>query len=182
MVTATVEGYLDAGIIPAVKHFPGLGTVTGDSHHALPEQGKSLAKLRRTDLVTFEAAIKAGAPVIMTGHVAVDAIEPGMPASISRGRRAGAAARHARLPRRRGHRLAGHGPDQRPVQLRRGRGPVAARRATTWCSTRRTPAGPGGRSSARSRPGRLPADRLAEAATRVLALRIVPAAHLLSAG
>ena len=35
--------------------------------------------------MTFEAAIKAGAPVIMTGHVAVDAIEPGMPASISAG-------------------------------------------------------------------------------------------------
>ncbi len=62
MVTATVKGYLEAGVIPAVKHFPGLGTVTGDSHHALPEQGKSLAQLRRTDLVTFAAAVEAGAP------------------------------------------------------------------------------------------------------------------------
>jgi beta-N-acetylhexosaminidase len=85
MVTATVRGYLEAGIIPAVKHFPGLGSVSGDSHHALPEQGKSLAQLRRTDLVTFAAAIAAGAPVVMTGHVAVDAIEPGMPGSISEG-------------------------------------------------------------------------------------------------
>lgn len=85
MVTATVKGYLAAGVIPAVKHFPGLGSVTGDSHHSLPEQGKSLARLRRTDLVTFQAAIDAGAPVVMTGHVAVDAIEPGMPGSISEG-------------------------------------------------------------------------------------------------
>ena len=85
MVTATVRGYLDAGVVPVVKHFPGLGTVTGDSHHSLPEQGKSLAALRRTDLVSFEAAIREGAPAIMTGHVAVDAIDPGTPASISAG-------------------------------------------------------------------------------------------------
>jgi beta-N-acetylhexosaminidase len=85
MVTATVKGYLEAGVIPVVKHFPGLGSVSGDSHHALPEQGKSLAQLRRTDLVTFAAAVDAGAPVVMTAHVAVDAIQPGMPGSISEG-------------------------------------------------------------------------------------------------
>jgi beta-N-acetylhexosaminidase len=85
MVTATVKGYLAAGVIPVVKHFPGLGSVSGDSHHALPEQGKSLAQLRRTDLVTFAAAVDAGAPVVMTAHVAVDAVEPGMPGSISEG-------------------------------------------------------------------------------------------------
>jgi beta-N-acetylhexosaminidase len=85
MVTATLEGYLAAGIVPVVKHFPGLGSVSGDSHHALPVQHKSLAQLRRTDLVTFQAAIGAGAPVIMTAHLAVDAIEPGMPGSISKG-------------------------------------------------------------------------------------------------
>ena len=83
MVTATVKGYLEAGVVPVVKHFPGLGSVSGDSHHALPEQGKSLAQLRRTDLVTFAAAVDAGAPVVMTAHVAVDAVEPGMPGSIS---------------------------------------------------------------------------------------------------
>ena len=85
MVTATVKGYLDAGVVPVVKHFPGLGSVSGDSHHALPEQRKSLAQLRRTDLVTFAAAVDAGAPVVMTAHVAVDAVEPGMPGSISEG-------------------------------------------------------------------------------------------------
>ncbi len=85
MVTATVKGYLDAGVVPVVKHFPGLGSVSGDSHHALPEQHKSLAQLRRTDLVTFAAAVDAGAPVVMTAHVAVDAVEPGMPGSISEG-------------------------------------------------------------------------------------------------
>jgi beta-N-acetylhexosaminidase len=83
MVVASVEGYLKAGVIPAVKHFPGLGTVTGDSHRSLPTQKKSVEQLLRTDLLPFAAAVDAGAPVIMTGHVAVPAIEPGIPASLS---------------------------------------------------------------------------------------------------
>ena len=83
MVVASVEGYLKAGVVPAVKHFPGLGTVTGDSHRSLPTQKKSVEQLIKTDLTTFAAAVDAGAPVIMTGHVAVPAIEPGIPASLS---------------------------------------------------------------------------------------------------
>jgi beta-N-acetylhexosaminidase len=171
MVTATVQGYLDAGIIPAVKHFPGLGTVTGDSHHSLPEQGKTLAQLRRTDLVTFEAAIKAGAPVVMTGHVAVDAIEPGVPASISKGVVQG-------LLR---DTLGFHGV---AVTDSQGMGPINGPYNSGEGAVRSLLAGddlvlnspyPG---RARHgvvqavRTGRLPASRLAEAATRVLALRM----------
>jgi beta-N-acetylhexosaminidase len=83
MVVASVEGYLEAGVIPAVKHFPGLGTVTGDSHRSLPVQRKSLTRLGRTDLMPFRAAVEAGAPVVMTGHVAVPALDEGVPASLS---------------------------------------------------------------------------------------------------
>jgi beta-N-acetylhexosaminidase len=66
-----------------VKHFPGLGTVTGDSHRSLPVQRKPVAELERTDLVPFAAAVDAGAPVVMTGHVAVPALEEDVPASLS---------------------------------------------------------------------------------------------------
>lgn len=83
MVAASVQGYLRAGVVPAVKHFPGLGTVRGDSHNSLPRQGKSVRQLLRTDLVPFRAAVEAGAPVVMSGHVSVDALEKGMPASLS---------------------------------------------------------------------------------------------------
>jgi beta-N-acetylhexosaminidase len=171
MVTATVQGYLDAGIIPAVKHFPGLGTVTGDSHHSLPEQGKSLDKLRRTDLVTFEAAIKAGAPVIMTGHVAVDAIEPGMPASISRGVVQGLLRDTLGF-----HGVAvtdsqGMGPINGPYNS--GEGAVRSLIAGDDLVLNSPYPGKARRAVQRAvREGRLPADRLAEAATRVLALRI----------
>ncbi len=171
MVTATVEGYLAAGIVPAVKHFPGLGTVTGDSHHSLPEQGKSLARLRRTDLVTFAAAIEAGAPVIMTGHVAVDAIEPGMPGSISEGVVQGLLRDTLGFQGVAVTDSQGMGPINGPYNSAEGAVrsllagndlvlnspyPRRARRAVQHAVT----------------SGRLPADRLTEAATRVLALRI----------
>jgi beta-N-acetylhexosaminidase len=83
MVVASVRGYVQAGIVPVVKHFPGLGTVTGDSHRSLPVQRKPVAELERTDLVPFAAAVDAGAPVVMTGHVAVPALEEDVPASLS---------------------------------------------------------------------------------------------------
>ena len=84
LVVASVEGYLAAGILPVIKHFPGHGSVQGDSHHDLPVQKKSVAQLQRSDLVPFVAAIKAGAPAIMTAHVAVPALEEALPASLSR--------------------------------------------------------------------------------------------------
>ena len=83
MVVGTVRAYLDAGVIPVVKHFPGLGTVDGDSHSTLPVQGKSLEDLQDFDLRPFKAAIEAGAPVMMTGHVDVQVLDPGVPASVS---------------------------------------------------------------------------------------------------
>ena len=80
---ATVEGSLDAGVLPAVKHFPGHGSVTVDSHTALPVQAASTADLAARDLAPFAEAIAAGAPMIMMGHVAVTDWEPGVPASLS---------------------------------------------------------------------------------------------------
>lgn len=82
-VVASVEGYLDAGILPVLKHFPGHGSVQGDSHHDLPVQKKSVAELEKSDLVPFVAAIEAGVPAIMTAHVSVRALESGVPASLS---------------------------------------------------------------------------------------------------
>ncbi|SEJ16955.1 glycoside hydrolase family 3 N-terminal domain-containing protein [Demequina mangrovi] len=72
-VTAAVEGYLGGGVIPVIKHFPGHGSVTVDSHEALPVQERGLKALARTDLEPFAAAIDAGAPAVMVGHIAVPA-------------------------------------------------------------------------------------------------------------
>ncbi|XAS69736.1 glycoside hydrolase family 3 N-terminal domain-containing protein [Micrococcaceae bacterium Sec5.7] len=78
------RGMLAGGMLPAVKHFPGHGSVTVDSHEGLPVQNATVAQLRAKDWKPFKAAVDAGAPMVMTGHIAVTALEPGVPASLSK--------------------------------------------------------------------------------------------------
>jgi beta-N-acetylhexosaminidase len=72
-VIAASNGLLGAGVIPAVKHFPGHGGVTVDSHLDLPVQTASADALESYDLVPFRSAVGAGVPVVMMSHVAVAA-------------------------------------------------------------------------------------------------------------
>ena len=81
---AAAQGMLDAGILPVVKHFPGHGSVPADSHETLPVQTRSLRELREVDLVPFGAAVAAGLPAVMVGHLDVRAVDPGVPSSLSR--------------------------------------------------------------------------------------------------
>jgi beta-N-acetylhexosaminidase len=78
------QGMLAAGVLPSPKHFPGHGSVAVDSHESLPVQKATVPELRAKDWKPFQAAINAGLPMIMTGHIAVPALEPGMPASMSK--------------------------------------------------------------------------------------------------
>jgi beta-N-acetylhexosaminidase len=78
------QGMLAAGMLPTVKHFPGHGSVTVDSHENMPVQNATLDQLRNRDWKPFQAAVGAGLPMIMTGHIAVPALEPGVPASLSK--------------------------------------------------------------------------------------------------
>lgn len=82
-VVAAVEGYSQAGMISAVKHFPG-HNVSTDSHKGLPVLDSDRNRLRTHDLVPFEAAVAQAAPGIMTGHLNVPLIDSGVPASMSR--------------------------------------------------------------------------------------------------
>src|SRR5690606_22337270 len=52
-VCAALRGLLDGGAVPVLKHFPGHGSVTADSHHALPLQTATVAQLADRDLVPF---------------------------------------------------------------------------------------------------------------------------------
>lgn len=78
------QGMLAAGLLPAAKHFPGHGSVAVDSHENLPVQKATVAELRAKDWKPFQAAIDAGLPMVMTGHISVPALEPGVPASLSK--------------------------------------------------------------------------------------------------
>jgi beta-N-acetylhexosaminidase len=82
-VVAAIDGIESAGVLPVVKHFPGHGSLDVDSHRGLPVQRRGMPRLRATDLVPFAAAIRARAPAVMTGHIAVRALDPDVPASVS---------------------------------------------------------------------------------------------------
>lgn len=81
-VVASVEGHNDAGIVSSAKHFPGHGSVTTDSHVGLPLQELSVDELRDSDWVPFQAAVDAGVPTIMMGHIAVADWNPEVPATL----------------------------------------------------------------------------------------------------
>lgn len=83
MTVGSLEGALSAGVLPTVKHFPGHGALTTDSHLGLPVQEASIAELKARDWVPFRRAVEHGAPMIMMGHIAVEQLDPGVPSSIS---------------------------------------------------------------------------------------------------
>ena len=83
VVEGSVRGYVDGGLVPVLKHFPGHGSVAADSHETLPVQSATLAQLEARDLVPFRSAVAAGAPSVMVAHLDVEALDPGVPGSLS---------------------------------------------------------------------------------------------------
>ena len=82
-VRAWVRGSQDGGVAACAKHFPGHGGVEADSHNRLPRDPASLPVLKKFHLVPFAAAIRVRVAAVMVGHVAYDALDPGVPASLS---------------------------------------------------------------------------------------------------
>ncbi len=79
---AYAQGMRDAGIFPVIKHFPGHGSASGDSHTGAVTT-PPLEDLMNSDLVPFRELVNTGVGV-MIGHLEVPGLtEPGVPASIS---------------------------------------------------------------------------------------------------
>jgi beta-N-acetylhexosaminidase len=78
---AVAEGHMAAGVLPVIKHMPGHGRATEDSHLELPVVRASCAELEQSDFLPFRAL--ADMPVAMTAHVVFEAIDPHRPASTS---------------------------------------------------------------------------------------------------
>ena len=83
MGAAAVEGFEEAGMISAAKHFPNHGPATSDSHVGLPVIRHDMETVESFDLPPFEAAVDAGVPMVMVGHLMYPAIDPEGPASLS---------------------------------------------------------------------------------------------------
>lgn len=76
-------GSEEEGVLSAVKHFPGHGDTTQDSHLTLPTVAKSRAELEQTEWRPFRAAVAAGVGSIMTAHIVYPALDAVQPATLS---------------------------------------------------------------------------------------------------
>lgn len=80
---ALARGLEEGGVASCGKHFPGHGDTVQDSHVSLPRLPHDLARLRRIELPPFAAYANAKLASIMTAHVVFDAVDPGVPATLS---------------------------------------------------------------------------------------------------
>ncbi|HQR45136.1 MAG TPA: glycoside hydrolase family 3 N-terminal domain-containing protein [Thermoanaerobaculia bacterium] len=75
-VAAAVKGLQDGGVLATLKHFPGHGDTSVDSHRALPVLAVGRDRLDAVELPPFKAGLAAGARSVMVAHVALPAIDP----------------------------------------------------------------------------------------------------------
>ena len=76
-----IEGLMDGGVLPVMKHIPGHGRAGADSHLALPRVDTSIEELSASDFVTFRSLDQC--PIAMTAHVVYESIDPQRPATTS---------------------------------------------------------------------------------------------------
>jgi beta-N-acetylhexosaminidase len=78
---AVTEGLEQGGVLPVLKHIPGHGRATADSHFRLPAVDTPREELERTDFAAFVPL--ADLPMAMTAHVVFSALDPAQPATTS---------------------------------------------------------------------------------------------------
>lgn len=78
---AVTDGLVAGGVLPVLKHIPGHGRATADSHHRLPVVDTSAAELDRVDFAAFKPLNDL--PMAMTAHVVFSAFDAAQPATTS---------------------------------------------------------------------------------------------------
>ncbi|MCL6604813.1 MAG: beta-N-acetylhexosaminidase [Paenibacillus sp.] len=84
MGLAEIKGLRSEGIIPVVKHYPGHGDTSVDSHLELPVVNKTEQQLAKLEWIPFQAAIKDKAEAVMVAHILFPKLDPNKPASLSK--------------------------------------------------------------------------------------------------
>lgn len=74
MVAAGVEGTQSTGVSACLKHFPGLGSTTEDTHAGMAGSQRTMEEFTQTEFVAFQAGIDAGAEFVMVSHLSVPGI------------------------------------------------------------------------------------------------------------
>ncbi|WP_067176442.1 glycoside hydrolase family 3 protein [Microtetraspora niveoalba] len=172
---AWITGLQAEGVAACAKHFPGHGDTVTDSHLALPTVHASLDVLRGRDLPPFRAAVEAGVRSVMCGHLLVPALDPDGPATLSRRILTGLLREELGFDGM----LVTDAIEMRAVAALHSPGEIAVRAlaagADAICAGVSSPGGESVYALRDAiveavRDGRLPEERLAEAAARVLAV------------
>ena len=74
MVAAYLKALQKQGVIGCIKHFPGHGDTSADTHYGYAVSKKTLEELRECELVPFRSGIDAGARMVMTAHISLPAV------------------------------------------------------------------------------------------------------------
>ena len=82
-VVRFMEGLREKKVISVLKHFPGHGAVSGNTHTGSGASEKTLEDWRAADFMPFEAGIRAGADMILVSHQVAVNVDPDFPASLS---------------------------------------------------------------------------------------------------
>ena len=75
LIPSAVEGFQEGGVACTLKHFPGHGDTSADSHYGAVYVYKTLDEIRQNEFKPFIAGIDAGADCVMIGHLIVSDIE-----------------------------------------------------------------------------------------------------------
>ncbi len=82
LARAHMDGFMEGGVLPVMKHIPGHGRAEVDSHHELPVIKASRPELERHDFRPFAGL--ASCPMAMTAHVVMTSIDPDHPVTQSK--------------------------------------------------------------------------------------------------
>ncbi len=82
-VNQAVSGFKKAGVLTTLKHFPGHGDTSVDSHLSMPNVKKDFESLDKVELYPFKKAIEAGCDGIMAAHILYDVFDKEYPATLS---------------------------------------------------------------------------------------------------
>ncbi|MDD3122909.1 MAG: glycoside hydrolase family 3 protein [Bacilli bacterium] len=82
-VCEAFKGFQEGGVLPTVKHFPGHGNTSQDSHLLMPSLNSSEKEMEETELVPFQKAFDEGIDGVMVSHVLYTAFDSKNPATLS---------------------------------------------------------------------------------------------------
>ena len=83
-VNAMMKGLQDNKVTACLKHFPGIGSSTQDTHKGLASTDRTAEEFRANEFVVFQSGIDAGADMIMVSHMSAPALDDsGVPCSLS---------------------------------------------------------------------------------------------------